>query len=88
MEWEDKALNYVYRKGLKDFVKDKLFRYSGIMDTLKTLIKAACKINNNWYKCNMKKKGKYNSNYKKMGKGRNRKNHFKGYGNLMEFNII
>ena len=47
MEWGDKALNYVYRKGLKDFVKDKLLRYSSIMDTFETLIEAACKINNN-----------------------------------------
>lgn len=32
----------------------------------------------------MEKKGKYNSNYKKIGKERNRKNHFKRYGNLIK----
>ena len=58
------------------------------MDTLKTLIEAACKIDNNWYKRNMEKKGKYNPNYKKMGKGRNCRNHFKGYGDLMKLDAI
>jgi len=54
------------------------------MDTLETLIEAACKINNNWYKRNMKKKEKYNLNYKRIGKKRNCKNHFKRYENLIK----
>ena len=84
IEWGDEALSYAYRKGLKDFVKDELLRYSGTMDTLKTLIKAACKIDNDWYKRNMEKKGKYDLNYKRMGEGRNRGNNSKGYGDLIK----
>lgn len=83
-EWGDEALSYAYRKGLKDFVKDELLRYSGTTDTLETLIEAACKIDNDWYERNMEKKGKYDPNYKRMGEGRNRGNHSKGYGDPME----
>ena len=87
MKWENKALNYAYRKSLKNFVKNELLRYSGTINTLNTLIEAACKINNNWYKRNMKKKKKYNPNYKRIRKERNRKNHFKKYENLIKLDI-
>jgi hypothetical protein len=79
-------LRYQYRKGLKDFVKDKLLRTGHSTSTLEELIAAACEIDNAWYERSMERKGKYDPDYKRMGEGRQRtwRNNHRDRGDLME----
>ena len=83
-EWGDEALKFQYRKGLKDFVKDELIRYSGSTDSFEDLIKAACEIDNQWYERNMEKKGKYDPNYRRMGDIRQGHRRYHDRGDPME----
>jgi hypothetical protein len=62
-------LTHQYYKGLKDFLKDKLFRTGQKTETLKQLIKAVYEIDNAWYERGIERKGKYNPDYKRIREG-------------------
>ena len=46
----------MFRRGLKDHVKDKLTRSGAILETLSELIKELIDINNKWYERSIEKK--------------------------------
>ena len=45
----------IFKRGLKDNIKDKLIHYKGEILTLKNLIKVLIKLNNKLYQRNIKK---------------------------------
>ena len=69
--WDDDALCTIYRKGLKDNVKDKLMRYGGTTDTMDTLIEAAIELHDKLYERSMEKRH---------DGGVNRPGYFGGFG--------
>ena len=46
----------MFRRGLKDYVKDKLTRSSAVLETLSELIKELIDINDKWYERAIEKK--------------------------------
>lgn len=48
-EWDDAALMTMFRRGLKNEVKDEIMRYGGKIDTLTTLIEAAIELDDKLY---------------------------------------
>ena len=46
----------MFRRGLKDYVKDELTRSGAVLETLSELIKESININNKWYKRSIEKK--------------------------------
>ena len=46
----------MFRRGLKDYVKDKLTRSGVVLETLSELIKELIDIDNKWYKRSIEKK--------------------------------
>ena len=53
---DNTALIIIFRRGLKDHVKDKLTRSGVALKTLRELIKELININNKWYKRSIEKK--------------------------------
>ena len=54
--WDDEALMTMYRRGLKDNVKDELMRDGRVIDSLDELTKAAIEIDNKLYERAMERK--------------------------------
>ena len=46
----------MFRRGLKDYIKDKLTRSGVVLETLSELIKESINIDNKWYKRSIEKK--------------------------------
>ena len=46
----------MFRRGLKDYVKDKLTRSGAVLETLSKLIKESINIDDKWYKRSIEKK--------------------------------
>ena len=55
-EWNDEALMTMYRRGLKDNVKDELMRDGRVIDSMDELTKAAIEIDNKLYERAMEKR--------------------------------
>lgn len=55
-EWDDTALMEMYRRGLKEEVKDELMRYNGVIMNLGQLIGATIEIDDKLYERRMEKK--------------------------------
>ena len=53
---DNAALITIFRRGLKDYVKDKLTRSGAVLETLSELIKELININNKWYERSIEKK--------------------------------
>src|SRR4051794_7914870 len=85
-EWGDDALRFLYRKNLKDFLKDELLRSGREIRTLEELAEEACKIDNMWYERSMERKGKYDPDYKRSAEGARRgyRQKRQDYGDPME----
>jgi hypothetical protein len=80
-DWDNVALQEMYRRGLKEEVKDELMRYSARTDSLNLLIQASIEIDDRLYERRMEKKydgkGRYdpefrNNNRPNIGKFRPR----------------
>jgi len=54
--WDDAALCTMYRRGLKETVKDELMRYGGDVDTLNALIEASIELDDKLYERTMEKR--------------------------------
>jgi len=59
-EWDNNALMTMFRRGLKENVKDELMRSGGIIDTLDVLIRSAIDIDDKLYERAMEKKHNFN----------------------------
>ena len=55
-EWDDASLMTMYRRGLKDHVKDELVRTGASIDDLETLMKESIDIDDKWYERAMEKR--------------------------------
>lgn len=55
-DWDDTALMVMYRRGLKDNVKDELMRCGGVLDTLDGLIEEAIEIDDKLFERSMEKR--------------------------------
>jgi len=54
--WDDAALCTMYRRGLKETVKDELMRYGGDVDTLNALIEASIELDDKLYERSLEKR--------------------------------
>ena len=59
-EWDNNALMTMFRRGLKENVKDELMRNGGIIETLDVLIRTAIDIDDKLYERAMEKKHSFN----------------------------
>lgn len=55
-EWDDEALATMFRRGLKDAVKDELMRYGGTTNGLENLITASIELDDKLYERSMEKR--------------------------------
>ena len=55
-DWDDTALMVMYKRGLKENVKDELMRHGGVLDTLDGLIEAAIEIDDKLFERTMEKR--------------------------------
>ena len=55
-DWDDTALMVMYRRGLKENVKDELMRFGGVIDTLDQLIENAIEIDDKLFERTMEKR--------------------------------
>ena len=55
-DWDDDALKTMFRRGLKEEVKDELMRWGGVVDTLEDLVRAAIQLDDALYERRMEKK--------------------------------
>ena len=55
-EWDDAALMAMYKRGLKDNVKDELMRWGGDIDSLRSLMEAAIELDDKLYERAMEKR--------------------------------
>lgn len=55
-DWDDITLMTMYRRGLKENVKDELMRFGGVIDTLDQLIENAIKIDDKLFERSMEKR--------------------------------
>ena len=55
-EWDDAALMAMYKRGLKDNVKDELMRWGGDIDSLRSLMGAAIELDDKLYERAMEKR--------------------------------
>ena len=55
-DWDDTALMVMYRRGLKENVKDELMRFGGVIDTLDGLIENAIEIDDKLFERSMEKR--------------------------------
>ena len=55
-DWDDITLMTMYRRGLKENVKDELMRFGGVIDTLDQLIENAVKIDDKLFERSMEKR--------------------------------
>ena len=55
-DWDDVVLMTIYRRGLKDNIKDKLMRTGARLDDLDSLIKESIEIDDKLFKRQMEKK--------------------------------
>ena len=53
---DDAALIIIFRRGLKNYIKDKLTRSGVVLETLSELIKELIDIDDKWYKRSIEKK--------------------------------
>jgi hypothetical protein len=54
--WDDTALRDMFRRGLKDTVKEELMRYGGTIDDLEDLIRASIEIDDKLFELNLAKR--------------------------------
>lgn len=86
LDWNDEALTTMFRRGLKENVKDELMRYGGTVDTLDKLIEAAVELDDKLYQRAMEKK---RLGYIPLGKGAGRRTQkTNDYGDPMQLDNV
>ena len=66
IDWDDTVLMVMYRRGLKENVKDELIRSGGVIDTLDGLIEEAIETNDKLFERSIEKR--YNSRTSGIGR--------------------